>query len=453
VELRRQQLTLALNAAYDAIGSVRLSSAGHANSSRTLLVRLNAAAPAIEAATAVVRSGRPVPPEVADVLDRMANVITGAAHSHRVEIPDFDPSDPAAAALARGLRAAADAIADGTPGVENRTVRPTIRERLRSILDLLNGGWLTWSAIIRLALCLAVAEALGLFFSIDRSYWVTLTVAVTLKPDFGSVFARSVQRGIGTIVGVVIGSILVVVLPFGLPILVAMAVFAFLMPVTIRRNYGLFATVLTPLVVLLLDLVHGGDESLIIARLIDTALGCAIVIVFGYVIWPDTWRTRARIGARVATVLDTIAAYLDVAFVADGADRYAARRHAYRQLSDLRTSFQQTMSEPPPISRRAVTWWPSIVSLERLTDAITAAAVAAAGGGRRPEPSDVGPVVAAMENLADSVRRGGTPRELQLDGAESLAGIVDELRVTQSILTGEPDLPQGHGRATPRAAG
>jgi len=37
---------------------------------------------------------------------------------------------------------------------------------------------------------------------------VTLTVAIVLKPDYGSVFARAVQRGIGTIVGAVAGAVL-----------------------------------------------------------------------------------------------------------------------------------------------------------------------------------------------------------------------------------------------------
>src|SRR5229473_8552008 len=33
------------------------------------------------------------------------------------------------------------------------------------------------------------------------AYWVPLTVAIVLKPDYGSVFARALQRGIGTVVG------------------------------------------------------------------------------------------------------------------------------------------------------------------------------------------------------------------------------------------------------------
>jgi Fusaric acid resistance protein-like len=34
----------------------------------------------------------------------------------------------------------------------------------------------------------------------QRSYWVPLTAAIVLKPDYGSVFARALQRGFGTVV-------------------------------------------------------------------------------------------------------------------------------------------------------------------------------------------------------------------------------------------------------------
>ena len=63
-----------------------------------------------------------------------------------------------------------------------------------------------------------VSEVLPL----QRSYWVPLTVAIVFKPDYGSVFARALQRGIGTVVGAVAGAVLLalvhgtwLLIPFG----------------------------------------------------------------------------------------------------------------------------------------------------------------------------------------------------------------------------------------------
>ena len=47
-------------------------------------------------------------------------------------------------------------------------------------------------ATLRLTACIVLAEILSEVFSLQRSYWVALTVAIVMKPDFGSVFARAV---------------------------------------------------------------------------------------------------------------------------------------------------------------------------------------------------------------------------------------------------------------------
>jgi hypothetical protein len=59
---------------------------------------------------------------------------------------------------------------------------------------------------------------------------VPLTVAIVLKPDFGSVFARALQRGIGTVVGAVGGAILLV-LVHGTWLLIPFGLLAALLPV------------------------------------------------------------------------------------------------------------------------------------------------------------------------------------------------------------------------------
>ena len=48
-----------------------------------------------------------------------------------------------------------------------------------------------------------VAAVISQVLPLQRSYWVVLTVGIILKPDYGSVFARAVQRGVGTVVGAV----------------------------------------------------------------------------------------------------------------------------------------------------------------------------------------------------------------------------------------------------------
>jgi len=120
-------------------------------------------------------------------------------------------------------------------------------------VEAFGGGTLTRLFTVRLMICIGVAGVVTEVLPLQRSYWVPLTVALVLKPDYGSVFGRAVQRGIGTIVGAVAGAVLLV-LVHGTWLLIPFAVLASLLPYGRKRNYGLMTTFLTPLVVVLIDL-------------------------------------------------------------------------------------------------------------------------------------------------------------------------------------------------------
>ena len=160
--------------------------------------------------------------------------------------------------------------------------------------------------------CMGAAGVVSEVLPLQRSYWVPLTVAIVLKPDYGSVFARALQRGIGTVVGAVAGAVLLV-LVHGAWLLIPFAVLAALLPFGRSRNYGLLATFLTPLVVVLIDLLNPGGWRLAGDRLIDTLIGCAIVLLIGFAPWPMSW--YAHLPRQYARAALDVCRYLEVALV------------------------------------------------------------------------------------------------------------------------------------------
>ena len=84
------------------------------------------------------------------------------------------------------------------------------------------------------------------------------------------------------------------------------------------------------------------------------------------------------------------------------------RRSTYRALADLRAEFQRTMSEPPSISRRATAWWPAVIALEQVMDAITATALAVSRGAQVP-PSGVRQLCDALQAATTAARRRWMP--------------------------------------------
>src|SRR5699024_8120514 len=137
---------------------------------------------------------------------------------------------------------------------------PLLR-RLRTWLGSIVAGPLTAIAALRLTVCVALAETASLFVPFEQSYWVTLTVGIVLKPDFGSVFGRAVLRGAGTVVGVGVGAVVVATTATSGPtawiVVVVVAVLAGGVPFGKVRNYAIMTSFVTPLIIMEIELSAG----------------------------------------------------------------------------------------------------------------------------------------------------------------------------------------------------
>jgi uncharacterized membrane protein YccC len=403
----RLGLTSALNAAYDQLRAVRTASSGRDRRIMRLVALLIQSHLVTEAVTAVALEGSRPPAVVTDAAARLADAIQYGSEPPAIPAPWR--SRPGAVALSDALAGAARLLtADRIPAEQQRLTRPGPRERLADAIDQARGGRLVRLSAVRLMACVGVAAVMSEILPLQRSYWVVLTVAIVMKPDFGSVFARAVQRGLGTVAGAVLGAVILAVVPYGALLLIPVAVLAALLPYGRSRNYGLMSVFLTPLVVLLIDLPDRTGWRLAEARLIDTLLGCAIVLVIGFAPWPRAW--NAHLPGQFADTVSSVCEYLEQALVQRSPDRYRLRRRAYRALSDLRAEFQRTLSEPPALSRRATTWWPAVVGLEQVMDAATAAAVAADHGAALPPADQVRALETALRGLPDGAGSGTRPR-------------------------------------------
>jgi uncharacterized membrane protein YccC len=423
----RQRLTAALNDAYDALLSARSRLEGRDADYRKLFVLLSETTPVVEAAVALHNARRPPPRPLLDA-------VTAVGAAIRDDAPPPELADVGDSPLAEALRGLAKQFAGDTPTETTRSSRGGVREWFAVRFDALRPGPATWRFAARLMLCVGLAEVLSRQLELERSYWVTLTVALVLKPDFGSVFARAVQRAVGTVLGVLLGAAVLALDPRGWLLVGLMAVFAALLPIGQARNYGLFSIFVTPLVIVQLDLAQAGSWSLVTARLIDTATGCAIVLVFGYLLWPGA-RTP-RLGTQLADVTAALAQYAARALGEDPAGRSALRRGTYRKMSDLRVEAQRLISEPLQAGRSAAAWWPAIIGLDRVTDAVTRVAVDLDQGAPSPPPSDVDCVVAALDEVAAAVREERAPRNPQLPSTPLLAAVTTDLTALYDALRG-----------------
>ena len=450
---RRQAVTTAVNGAYDELLSARAIAAGRNRTTMRLIAALNASNQMSQAATTLGVAGNRPPPMVIETVRRLAEAIRIGRGQPPMIPPVWDTS-PGAVALRDSMAGVARVLArDWTPGDRTRAAlreevlrEEVLREEVRKrsgdpadgirerILRVVGAGQISRTFALRLMACMGVAGLVSEVLPLQRSYWVPLTVAIVLKPDYGSVFARALQRGIGTIVGAVAGAVLLALF-HGAWLLIPFGVLAALLPYGRNRNYGLLATFLTPLVVVLVDLLKPTGWRLAEDRLVDTLIGCAIVLVIGFAPWPMAW--YAHLPGKFGQAALDVCAYMRDALggpAASAPDTAAQRRSTYRALGDLRAEFQRTMSEPPSISRSATAWWPAAVGLEQVLDAVTAVALAVGRGARVPDDG-VAQLCQALDAVSQAASDGvPVPAALELPDDETLQPVTEAVRALLGVL-------------------
>ena len=430
----RRRITRDIARAYDDLVTARSSSAGSRRDLRRLAAALTSTFGLVGASFDYLSQGGRHGVQVAAVLGELADLVESEdASLTRQRLPALRDRTAVLVAAHRDLRPVGDALVQVSQTLTEPRPRPTAPATGEPTQVWLFGTK-TWTFAARLALTLAVAQTVASSVPVEKPYWIVLTAAIVLKPDLGSVFARGVQRTIGTLAGVLLGVLILQLIPPGGWLLLPMAVLAFGFPFGASRNYGLLATLVTPLVLLLLDFGAGVDDRLAWDRLLDTGIGAAIVLVVGYLCWPSTW--RPRLGERIAAGVETLGSYARVAFGADNQSAGVQRRRSYRAMSDVRADLQSTLAEPPPLSSQAAAWWPLIAQLEKTTDDLSDASLLARHHGQRPSSADVAQLVAGFDDLAAALRGHREPRALPDPRSPLLADLAADLRGLRRIAVG-----------------
>ena len=344
----------------DGAGAARARLAAASAVARAARDRRGADLVAFAAAT-LYAQGRPVPDAAIVAIRQAGDQIW---HAVPVSVP-FSEAD---AGGDPGLVELADALSPrperpGTVKPESARLSALLRAAT-SRTGLANG--------LRIGLCMAVATALTVAMrQSTHSFWLPLTTAVIVRPEFASVFVRTVNRIFGTLVGALVATAVLAVLSPGLPLVVATALALGFVVCSVPKLYGLVVIGITTSA-LLSQSIGQRDPVAPSLRLLDTFIGAAVAIVFGYLLWPEARRFPAY--AQLSGALAVAHNYLDEAVKPAERRRHwqSVRADAYRLAHQVRATAEAAALEPPPVSSLALRVIPASIELEDAVDAITA---------------------------------------------------------------------------------
>jgi uncharacterized membrane protein YccC len=229
---------------------------------------------------------------------------------------------------------------------------------------------------IRLSLCLAAGDWIERSLGWHRAYWLPMTVAVVLKPDFTSTFSRGVLRLLGTFAGLVLATALFHLLPnSAFAELLLVGAFTFCLRYWGPANYGVFTLAVSGLVVFLIAASGNSPGEVVAARALNTAAGGLLALV-AYAVWP-TWE-HTQVSDSFAEMIDASRSYLQKVLerfadgkTADGHGLEDKRLEWQRARSNVEASVDRVISEPGITAMRRDTLLSMLASSHSLMLAVT----------------------------------------------------------------------------------
>jgi uncharacterized membrane protein YccC len=234
----------------------------------------------------------------------------------------------------------------------------------------------TFRHALRLTVAMLAGLLAGRFIEHQNAYWILLTVAVILRPNFGLTKARALHRIYGTLAGAAF-SVLVLLIFSQKWIYGILAVPSFFIgALFLQKNYRVAATFITSAVILLYGVLVENALTLVQYRVFDTLIGAAISFIAIYFLWP-AWEEN-NIKNSVKKALKSNISYLreiDRLYIqktiADTAYRLA-RKKAFIDNSNLMAAFQRHLEEPKSQQVHAAQIYAAVVLNQTFITALAA---------------------------------------------------------------------------------
>ncbi|MGW4381837.1 FUSC family protein [Kitasatospora sp. NPDC004531] len=160
---------------------------------------------------------------------------------------------------------------------------------------------------LRMTLGTAAAGGLALALGLGHGYWAAISAAAVLHSvSVRTTAHRAVQRTVGTLAGLLIALAVLATGPGPVALVLVIVVLEFLLEYLVVRNYALAVVFLTPLALLMSDLVTPtGTVGLLRDRALGSVLGIGVGLLCALLVVHD--RAAVRVERALAACTDAMA--------------------------------------------------------------------------------------------------------------------------------------------------
>lgn len=322
---------------------------------------------------------QPIDPAWARTVRTVADSLRDPALARGLDVPQEPPAGPDGLRLALAIERAAHA-ADPARAMD-ATLVPFARRRGRRwssrLRRALHPGSLVVPTALRVGVAVGVGTAVGLLLGVDHGVWVGLSASAVLQASNVSLArARTLQRAVGTLLGVGVAAAILTGDPSIVVLLVALLVCQTVAQATIQHAYGMAVVFTTPIALITVQVGQPGTPTsgLLQERVLDTVVGVAIGLAARRLLWPRTAATqlpRAQ-GAVIEAAHDVLVAALTRADAPSSSRVRHTRRSLQTAMLNLRAVHRDAIGDLVWSSAGADARWPTTIAVLRLAHAAMA---------------------------------------------------------------------------------
>lgn len=209
---------------------------------------------------------------------------------------------------------------------------------------------LTFRHSIRISFALAAGYGIMHLLDPKFGFWILLTTVFVCRPSYGATRIRLVQRMVGTILGLLSGWALITLFPsLIIESIIATIAGVFFFAYRVNR-YTLSTAFITLMILCCFNQMGNSAFTMIIPRILDTLVGCAIAGLAVFFILPD-WQGR-QLNRVLANTLSTSSRYLREIMrqyetgKEDDLNYRVARRNAHNADAALSSALASMLLEP-----------------------------------------------------------------------------------------------------------
>ncbi|HTB53230.1 MAG TPA: FUSC family membrane protein [Ferruginibacter sp.] len=209
----------------------------------------------------------------------------------------------------------------------------------------------TFRHAVRISVATLCGFIVSKFLPLGHSYWILLTIIVILKPAYSLSKQRTYQRLLGTVAGAIIGVIILYFVKDDTTLFVIMLLFMVGTYSLIRTKYFTSIFLMTPYIMILFHLLsHAKTESILLDRVIDTAIGSVIAFLANFFLIPS-WE-KEQIKKFMVQALTENAHYFNrisnayTGTPVTNTQYKLSRKGAFVALANLSDAFSRMLSEP-----------------------------------------------------------------------------------------------------------